>query len=191
MTAVPAHAAGETYWTKIYAGPAGKLDTIAGIAVDPHTPYWVWVVGTSVSDTTHSDIVTMMLDAYTGKKIWARRYDGPAHGADQAVAIAATTNFSEVIVTGWSETPAESQQFDGVTLAYQYDTGERRWADRFSMSSHSSDAPVDLVAVDGRSYVLVGGTDHGGLVAYDSAGSRTWHRTVTNRTIASLVGLEE
>jgi hypothetical protein len=191
LTAQPAQAAGETSWTKIYAGPAGSLDTIVGIAVDPRTPYWVWVVGTSDGGTTHNDIVTMMLDAYTGKKIWARRYDGPAHGSDQAVAIAATTNFSEVAVTGYSEATAGTQRFDAVTIAYQYDTGQRRWADRFSMSSHSSDVPVDLAAVDGRSYVLIGGTDHGGLVAYDSAGSRTWHRTVTDRSLTGLVGLEE
>jgi hypothetical protein len=191
LTALPAQAAGETYWTKIYAGPAGKLDTIAGIAVDPNTPYWVWVVGTSVGDTTGADIVTMMLDAYTGKKIWARRYDGPAHGDDQAVAIAATTNFSEIIVTGSSETTPGSGTTDVVTLAFKYDTGERLWADRFSMSSHSSDSPVDLVALNGRSYVLIAGTDQGGLIAYDSTGARSWHRTVTDRTLVNLVGLEE
>src|SRR5690349_9305486 len=191
LSAVPAQAAGESYWSKIYAGPAAKLDTVAGIAVDPSTPYWIWVVGTSVGDTTHADIVTMMLDAYTGKKIWSRRFDGPAHGNDQAVSIDATTNDSMIVATGSSETTAGSGTTDAVTLAFQYDTGHRLWSRRFSMSSHSSDAPVDLVAIDGRSYVLVAGTDHGGLVEYDVTGATVWRRTVTDRTLVNLVGLEE
>jgi hypothetical protein len=59
------------------------------------------------------------------------------------------------------------------------------------MSSHSSDSPVDLVVANGRSYILVAGTDHGGLVSYDSTGTRIWHRTVTDRSLVNLVGLEE
>jgi len=183
-------AAGDTYWTHIYAGSAGKLDTIAGIAVDPTRPSLVWVLGTSVGADTHTDIVTMALDASTGSAVWVRRYDGRAHGRDRAVAISAT--FGMVVVTGSSQTRVGSRATHTVTIAYVGQTGQHMWTDRFSTASGEEQRPIDLEGVDdGRFYVLVGGTPHGQVVEYDYTGTQKWHAPVTTSTLANLVTLEE
>jgi hypothetical protein len=189
MTASPAFAApGDTLWTKTYDGPGSTFDSPAAMVVDPDH-YRVYVVGTSVGDGTGYDIVTIAYDLYTGAKIWARRYDGPAHGSDYGVAIAYNPYWDSVVVAGSSETVQNSGWLDTVTISYLPD-GSRQWAHRLSLSETSLDMPAGLVVYSGSTYVLVGGTDHGALVKYNPDGVRVWRQPVTDRTLATLVDLE-
>jgi hypothetical protein len=189
LAALPASAfPGDTLWTKMYDGPGSGLDSPAALAMDP-TLHRVYAVGTSAGNGTGPDIVTIAYDQYSGTRVWARRYDGPAHGSDQGVQIAYDAFSGGVVVTGSSESSPGTGSSDVVTISYSAD-GSRRWAHRFSVSSHSSDVPVDLVVESGSEFVLVGGTAHGGLVSYDYEGKQTWRGAVTTRTLASLVGLE-
>ncbi|MDP9184938.1 MAG: PQQ-like beta-propeller repeat protein [Actinomycetota bacterium] len=175
---------GDTKWTQTYDGPASGPDTPVGIAVDPHQ-YRVYVVGTTGNDAG-ADIVTIAFEIYTGDKIWARRYDGPAHGGDLAVAIAYDPYSGGVNVTGASESVAGSGTLDAVTISYMLD-GSRRWVRR--ASSLGTDAPVGLVVDSGSTYVLLNGA-RGRLVAYDYGGMRLWAHPLTAGTLTGLVGLQ-
>ncbi len=175
---------GDAKWTTTYDGPSAGIDTPVGIAVDP-TQYRVYVVGTTGDDAA-ADIVTIAYDLYTGDKIWSRRYDGPAHGGDLAVAIAYDQYSGGVIVTGASESVAGTGRLDAVTISYLLD-GSRGWVRR--ATSSTTDTPVGLVVDGGRAYVLLNGV-HGRLVAYDYGGMRLWAHPLTAGTLTGLVGLQ-
>ena len=191
LIAVPAEASpGDSLWTKTYDGPASGRDTPSGMAVDP-VLHRVYVVGTTTASTgttgTFTDIVTIAYDGYTGDTIWARRYDGPVHGSDLAIAIVYDPFSGGVTVTGGSESSAGTGQVDAVTIAYAAD-GSRRWVRR--VTNPATDFPTDLTVIDGSTYVLVHGT-LGRLIAYDSTGTRLWSRdAITAETLAGLTALE-
>jgi hypothetical protein len=184
LAAPPAHATpGGSLWTASYDGPTSGPDTPVGMAIDP-TLHRVYVVGTTGDDQA-ADIVTIAYDLYTGDKIWARRYDGPAQGGDLGVAIAYDQFSGGVVVTGASESVAGTSRLDAVTVSYQPD-GSRTWTRR--ASSSSTDAPVGLAVSGGSTFVLLHGP-HGRLIAYDPAGGRVWSHRLTDDTLLGLVGL--
>jgi hypothetical protein len=153
------------------------------MAIDPNL-HRVYVLGTTGDDQA-ADIVTIAYDLYTGEKIWARRYDGGAHGGDLGVAIAYNQSSGGVVVTGMSESVAGTGRIDAVTISYQPD-GTRGWTRR--ASSTGTDAPSGLAVSGGYTYLLLHGT-HGRLVAYDFAGDRIWAHRLTDETLLGLVGL--
>src|SRR3954447_25918608 len=105
LTAPSASAtAGQTLWTATYNGPTSGPDTPRGMAIDPNL-HRVYVVGTTGDDQA-ADIVTVAYDRDRAAKLWARRYDAPAHGGDLAVAIASNLWSGGVVVTGMSESVA-------------------------------------------------------------------------------------
>jgi hypothetical protein len=184
LAAPPAHATpGGNLWTATYNGPSSGPDTPVDMAIDPNL-HRVYVVGTTGDDQA-ADMVTIAYDLYTGDKVWARRYDGPAQGGDLGVAIAYDQFSGGVVVTGASESIAGTGRIDAVTVSYQSD-GSRAWTRR--ASSSSTDAPVGLAVSGGDTFVLLGG-QHGRLIAYDSAGDRVWAHRLTDDTLLGLVGL--
>jgi hypothetical protein len=176
---------GGTIWTATYDGPASQADTPRGIVIDPDH-LRVYVAGTTGSEAD-ADIVTIAYDLSTGAKLWARRYDGPAHGADLGVAVAYNPAVHSVVVTGMSESVAGTGRIDAVTISYAFD-GAHQWTHR--VSSLQTDAPVALVVEGGSTYVLINGT-HGRLVAYDGAGTRVWIRKVTSDDVVALTDLDD
>ena len=172
-------------WTSTYDGPTSGPDTPRGAVVDPALNR-VYVVGTTGDDSA-ADIVTIAYDVNTGDKIWARRYDGPAHGGDLAVAIAYDPFSGGVMVTGMSESTAGTGRIDAVTIAYASDAS-RRWVRRASTTG--TDGPTAIVVDSGSTYVLLNGV-HGRLVAYDSTGKRRWAQRVTDQTLVRLVSLQD
>jgi putative pyrroloquinoline-quinone binding quinoprotein len=182
--AVPASATpGDTIWTKSFGSTTGR-DEPADMAIDP-AQYRLYVVGT-VSDGTSTNIITIAYDLYTGDKIWARRYDGPAHGSDFGVAIVYDPYSRGVTILGASESSAGTGRIDAVTISYWMD-GSRQWARR--VSNPEADVPVNLVTIDGWTYILVHSI-HGRLIAYDPGGIHRWGRNVTDATLGDLVDLE-
>jgi outer membrane protein assembly factor BamB len=145
------------------------------------------VVGSSIGDGTKMDLVTIAYDAATGEEIWARRYDGPAHGIDQGAAVAIDETNDAVVVTGGSERVRASGIFDVITIAYDAASGAPRYERRFSKRPSSSEVGGDVAAANGMAVVLVNGTVHGHLLAYDAEGDVMWQRWATRRNVSSLV----
>ncbi|MCX6842512.1 MAG: SBBP repeat-containing protein [candidate division WOR-3 bacterium] len=103
---------------------------------------------------------------------WVRRYDGPAHGDDQATRIA-TDSSGNVYATGRSEGTAAD--YDFVTIKYK-PSGDTAWVRRADFGG--KDIPYGL-AVDAQGNVYVAGTNNDSrmvTVKYDSAGVLKWTR---------------
>jgi hypothetical protein len=181
---------GATIWTTTYDGPASLRDTPRDMVVDPVTNR-VYVVGTATVSTGFAgditDIVTIAYDGNTGAKLWARRYDGAAHGSDLGIAIAFDRFSGGVMVLGASETIVGGGQPRAVTIAYNTD-GSRRWVRR--VKNPRTDLPTALVVVNGSTYVLVHSTQYGRLIAYDTTGARTWAVDATSYDQSGFVDLE-
>ena len=92
-------------------------DHASAIAVNPDGTE-VFVTGiSSFTAATSIDFITLAIDAATGgTPAWARRYDGPASGFDEAVAIAVSLVGSKVFVTGPSWDAAMVNDY--ATVAY-------------------------------------------------------------------------
>ncbi|MGH7819551.1 MAG: PQQ-binding-like beta-propeller repeat protein [Candidatus Binatia bacterium] len=77
----------------------------------------VFVTGyTMNADSASADYATVAYDAASGKGLWVGVYDGAAHDADFATAIAASSTGSRVFVTGGSTGSADD--FHYATIAY-------------------------------------------------------------------------
>ena len=60
----------------------------------------------------------MAYEASTGVKLWAKRYNGPGNGDDQAYSVAVSPDGSRVFVTGGSD-GGSTTKFDYATVAYE------------------------------------------------------------------------
>jgi DNA-binding beta-propeller fold protein YncE len=108
-------ATGRRLWVARYDGPAGGVDFASALGVAPDGAQ-VYVTGTSFGVTTGPDYATVAYQAGSGQQAWVSRYDGPAGGEDQAVALAITPDGRAVIVTGVSK--AGGHGLDFATVAY-------------------------------------------------------------------------
>jgi hypothetical protein len=108
-------ATGIQLWLKRYAGPAGGDDIARalGVSLDGST---VFVTGESLGSTSGNDYGTVAYDTATGSRLWAKVYNGPANGTDEARALAVSPGGSRLFVTGRSE--GSGSDFDYATVAY-------------------------------------------------------------------------
>ncbi len=75
----------------------------------------VYVTGTSWGGrATNDDYATVAYNVRTGARVWVRRYNGPASGADSATALAARGG--RVLVTGGSAGTTTGNDY--ATIAY-------------------------------------------------------------------------
>ena len=96
------------------------------------------MIGDSGGRTTGSDYATVAYSAATGRQLWARRYNGPANGYDDAFSVAVSPGGTRVFVTGNSGGRATSQDY--ATVAYDAATGRQLWVSRYN-----DPANLDLV----------------------------------------------
>jgi hypothetical protein len=168
-----AAASGTLLWASRYDGPAHGDDVANAIAASPD--------GTKVFLTVQSaggseDYATVAFDASTGARLWARRYDGPVDGGDQALDVAVGPDGSRVFVTGYSDA---RRGLGWATIAYDASTGSTLWSRR-----HRGGARALTVSPDGSKFFVVGfapdatglSNDHATL-AYDArTGATLWAR---------------
>jgi hypothetical protein len=162
-----------------YAQNAGADDmvpqTVAALALAPDgAPFLAgWTTGPSASQ----DFLVTSFDRsanFTGMKT----YDGPAHGADVALAVA-TDSSGACYVTGSSQSKRASGDQDIVTIRYDAD-GTRAWAKRFDGTAHGLDRPAAIAVRSGYVYVAgrsrrTGHADDVVLIKYNAlTGGLVW-----------------
>ena len=163
-------------WTKRYNGPAiNPKDYAYAIAVDSSGN--VYVTGRSSGLDTGSDFATIKYDA-DGVEQWVRRYDGPRHSLDEAVAIAVDES-GNVYVTGKSA--GSGTKYDFVTI--KYDTnGFDQWVRRYNGLGNDCDE-ARAIALDSSGNVFVTGSSQVSdfnndytTIKYDNDGVQQWVR---------------
>src|SRR5207244_1432326 len=127
---------GAQVWASRYNGPANGDDDAYSLAVSPDGSR-VYVTGCSYGSGTGDDYATVAYSASTGAQVWASRYNGPAHGNDQANSLAVSPDGSRVYVTGWS--PGSGTGEDYATVAYSASTGAEVWISRYNGPGNSYD----------------------------------------------------
>ena len=104
--------------------------------------------------------------AGSGSELWARRFDGPAHGNDVASGVTVSPNDSTVYVTGYS---AGSTLDDYATIAYSSSTGGKTWHAPYDGSASGDDRASSIAVGPGGLKVFVTGSSEGGSTAKDYA----------------------
>jgi hypothetical protein len=158
---------------------AGGTDQAVAMAVDGG---YVYVTGSSEDVGLNSDYATIKYDASNGNEVWlaAARYDGPASGLDQAIAIA-VDGAGDVYVTGESEGVGTGSDY--ATIKYDASDGSEVWlaAARYDGPANGFDMAF-AIAVDGSGDVYVTGESEGvgtgndyATIKYDATnGSEVW-----------------
>jgi uncharacterized delta-60 repeat protein len=187
------NSAGEEQWVARYDGPASGNDGATAIAVDDSGS--VYVTGSSFGSGTDVDYATIKYDS-SGQQQWVARYNGPANGGDDAVAIAVDSSHN-VYVTGFSLGAGTSQDY--ATIKYD-SSGQQQWVARCNGSGNGFDEAT-AIAIDGLGDVYVTGGSPGsdGITAYatikyNAAGQEQWvaryNGPGTGSNEASAVGLD-
>lgn len=138
------------------------------------------VITTGRAQTTNGyDFYTEKRAAADGALIWGVYYDGPAHGQDEAVAVAVDPQ-NNVIVTGRS---VQTGNYDFATIKYNGINGAVMWERRYNSQGNFEDAPRGL-AVDSGGNVAVAGYSRTGsnqcwyVARYAGAnGGVVWEKT--------------
>jgi uncharacterized delta-60 repeat protein len=116
---------GKELWAKRYNGPGNGDDLPKAIVVDNSGN--AYVTGQS-QGTASSDYATIKYGP-TGTRLWVKRYDGPGHGWDGAVAIALDKQ-GHLYVTGTSY-GGKATAYDYATIKYGVSDGGQLWVRRY------------------------------------------------------------
>ena len=104
---------GTQLWAKRYNGPHGEAQATS-VAVSPNGST-VFVTGYSLG-SFGLDYGTVAYNATTGAQVWAKRYNNPSNGNDQAYSVTVSPSGSTVFVTGFSSVSSTDGRF--TTIAY-------------------------------------------------------------------------
>ena len=152
-TARYAAADGALLWEKRYNGTANAGDFAQALALDSEGNAVV-TGNSSGSGGTKSDYYTAKYAAANGALLWEKRYNGPANGSDQAVAVAVDGS-GNVVVTGNST--GSSGYPDYYTAKYAAANGALLWEQRYNGPANGTDLSV-AVAVDANGNVVATGS---------------------------------
>jgi DNA-binding beta-propeller fold protein YncE len=117
--------------------------------------------------------------ASPGTQLWAKLYNSPSNGPDQANSVAVSPNGSTVYVTGESNNPATVGAY--ATVAYSATTGAQLWAKRYSSSGAADFANAVAVSPNGNTVFVTGdvGFDYGTIAYNASTGAQLWVKLYT------------
>jgi WD40 repeat protein len=154
-------ATGRQLWVSRYTGPPSKhRDNVASsLAVSPGGSR-VFVTGYSQDGTSSYDYATVAYGAGTGKRLWVRRYNGPANKFDVASSVAVSPGGRRVFVTG--ESDAGSRGGDYATVAYSAVTGKQLWVRRYNGPRNRFDDAFSVAVSPAGTTVYVTGANWGG-----------------------------
>jgi hypothetical protein len=139
-------ATGDTIWTARYHG---DRDDIARALVLRSTNE-VYVTGSSRTDTTGWDYLTVRYDYATGVEDWTSRYNDPANGDDNAYAISLQST-TRVYVTGRALGIGTFN--DIVTARYNQSNGNEQWVSSYNGPANDDDGGV-AIGSGNNPYVL-------------------------------------
>ena len=156
-------ATGATRWVRCYNSSYGTSQGHA-LAVGPGGET-VYVTGYSAGASSAEDYLTVAYNAVTGARLWARRYDGPGNGTDEARSVAVSPGGTTVYVTGHSAGATSADDY--ATVAYNAATGTKLWVRRSSSMGGASQATsvavsptTGAVFVTGYSTGVTSGQDY-------------------------------
>ncbi len=136
----------------------------------------LYVTGSSATDSSGYDMLTLQYDAVTGATGWENRYDGPDHLDDDGVGIALQSN-TRVFVTGKSVRPGAFT--DVTTIRYNQSNGAENWVAVHSGVANDDDAGVAVVGGNNSTVLAssVGsGTGHDvKLIRFNNGGNEQWN----------------
>ena len=167
------YAGGVLQWTKVWDGPGLGIDVGRKMVLSSDGKS-VYICGTSTKAAANSDIYVLKRSTKTGKLAWAKKYDGPKHRNDFAVAIGADGS-DNVVVAGWSQNAAD---IDYALVSWSK-SGAARWSWRWD-GGNGNDIPFDLVVEPtGQAWVTGMAAASGGKVAcatarISAAGAKLW-----------------
>jgi DNA-binding beta-propeller fold protein YncE len=155
-------ASGARLWVRRFSGPGAGEDYANSIAVTPDGSK-VFVTGSSVGRSTWEDYATVAYNAKTGARLWIQKYNGAGNIVipvdDSANSIAVSPDGRTAFVTGRA-----SGYKDYTTIAYDTQTGARRWLRRYFGPAPLGDASANeakdvAVSPDGTSVYVAGESD--------------------------------
>lgn len=174
-------ATGQEMWVRTYNGGLLTDDIAYAITVDnQNNPVITGASQGFLLLLSPYDYATVKFDQTTGAQIWARRYNGPANGVDEAFAIVADNN-NNIIVTGASKKGFILYDDDYATVKYN-SNGTQLWAQRYNGPGNNEDRSYAIV-VDNADNVIVSGSSFSGstqntkdyaTVKYTSGGAQQW-----------------
>ncbi len=142
---------GATRWSRGFAGV--QPDTPIAGAVSPNGKT-VFVTGPAFNDYD-----TIAYSAATGKQLWNKRYDDPAHRTDTPHSIAVGPDGNAVYVTGSSRGVGSKggAGFDYATVAYSAAAGKPLWVKRYAGPTKATDGGrVATVSRSGHTVYVTG-----------------------------------
>ena len=159
-------------WTKVWDGPGLGLDTARKMVLSSDRK-WVYICGSSTKAAANSDLYVLKRSVKNGNLAWAKKYDGPAHKNDAAVAIGVDAK-DNVVVAGWSQNAADLDY----AVASWTKGGAKRWTWRWD-GGVGNDLAFDLyVEPKGKSYVTgvmaMTGKAAAGTARLSATGGKLW-----------------
>jgi fibronectin-binding autotransporter adhesin len=154
--ALPAQAAVTEAWIQRYSAPNTNSDDRAiKVVIDASGD--LIATGTTDDHTTGKDFLTIKYSGANGSIIWQRRYDGSDRGGDDAPQAAAVDASGNVVVTGYSQSTSNREDF--YTAKYAGVDGALLWERRYNGPANHNDR-ANGVAVDGEGNVVVTGASY-------------------------------
>jgi WD40 repeat protein len=164
-------AAGSTSLVAYDASTGAKLWDNAGgpgrsVAVTPDG-HIVFVIKPLRIGGVSWDFSTAAFDTATGKRLWARRYNGRANGIDIPTALAVSHSGGTVFVTGTSKGVTSGRDY--ATVAYAAATGKQLWVSRYNGHDGSADIATAIAVNPRGGAVFVTGISVGRSTGLDFA----------------------
>jgi WD40 repeat protein len=163
-------ATGALLWARLYGSGVGLFGAAAGsLAVSPDgsrvvvTGYNSGTGGTAAD----ADYATVAYNAATGAQLWARSYNGPGNGRDQATSVTVSPS-GRVFVTGYSYGGA-SRLADYATVAYAGASGAQVWVARYNGPASLDDSATAIIFSPRQGRVIVTGNSTGASSGQDYA----------------------